>query len=497
MSRPPVRLGVVVGLLALGVAVGQGLLPAQAARTAAPRPVAVVGASAVCPDLRAEPATGVTSRVAAGVTTQPTGSGGVVRRTVLGGLDPPGPAVLPLTGPGAVVADLGTTLDDAAYAATATQALAPGLTLVQTSTGSAGGDRGVSVLRCGPAVTDAWLVGGGATVGESSTLVLANPDAEDATVDVTVLSAEGPVDDRPGRGLPVPAGGRVELPLDTLAPDRSRLAVHVQATRGRVASALRHARFDGLVPRGVEHAAAAQPADELVVPGIPAGPGERAVWVANPGEVAVTVDVEVTTGDGQFVPQGGGGVEVPAGSTVSVDLSAALAGTAATATVTSLGGPVVAAGVAEETGAGDVRDLAYAEPAGALTGPALLPDVVLDGATDTVVLLSALTGDAVVDLALLPVQGQPPLSAADRRVEVPGGRTVALSVASLLPPEARGRVALEVRPDDVGSAVHAGVVVLARPPEGPLTTAYALRSALEPVARPAVVRDPGVVAGDR
>jgi hypothetical protein len=495
VTRPGVRLAAVVGLLGLGGAVGQGLLPTAATVPASGR-VPVVGSSAVCPDLRAEPATGLTSRVAGGITTGGPTGGGVVRRTVLRG-DPVDPAELPLQRPGDVLADLGTTLDDAGYAATATGALAPGLTLLQTITGSAGGDRGLSVLRCPPPATDVWLVGGSATVGESSTLVLANPGTQAASVDVTVLSAEGPVDGRPGRGLSVPAGGRLEVPLDTLAPDRSRLAVRVQTSRGRVASALRHTRFDGLVPRGVEHAATALPADELVVPGIPAGPGTRLVWVANPGAVAVTVDVEVTTGDGQFVPQGAGGVAVPAGSTVAVDLSAALAATAATARVTSSGGPVLAAGVSQEVGAGDVRDLAYADPAGALSGPALLPDVVLDGATETVVLLSALTGDAVVDVALLPVAGQPALTAADRRVEVPGGRTVALSVASLLPPEARGRVAVEVRPDDVGSAVHAGVVVVARPPEGPLTTAYALRSAAEPVERPTVVRDPGVVAGDR
>jgi len=495
---------VVAGLLALGLAVGQGL-PSGPPAPAALERTPVEGGSAVCPDLRQ--ADGQATRVAVGLapgddhdvgdTGDRTDDGATtVERQVVGAGDL---TALPLTAAGQAAPDLGATVDDAAYAVSARGPAAAGLTAVATTEAGAGPERGLASAPCLPARTETWLLGPGAGVGDTSVLVLANPDPVEAAVDVTVLSAEGAPDARQGRGLRVPAGGRTLVPLDELAPDRTALAVRVSATRGRVAAALRHSRVSGGLSRGLDLAAASTgPSTELVVPGLPAGPGGRVVLLANPADVDVVVAVELTTGDGQFVPDGLGALVVPARSTVVADVSEVLAATPAAVRVTSTGGPVLAAGIAEDAGpgeSGEVRDFAYVAAVPALSGPALLPDLPVDGATGTTLLLSAVSGDAVVDVELLAVvDGQDP-AATPRRVEVPGGRTVAVALTGLVAAEFRGRVAAVVTPDPVGAPVHASLVRAARPATGPLLTVVALLGSRPDGVRPRVVRDPAVGAG--
>jgi len=497
VRRPPLRLAVVVGLLALGTGVGQAVLATPVAPPVA-EPVPVVGAGVVCPDVR-QPAEGGSTRVAVGlspagggaddgdrtaaeatVTTRPVGTG-------RGG-------ELPLSASGQVVPGLAGSVEDGALAVTATGRAAAGLTAVQTADVPAGAGRGLASAACLPAGTDGWLLGGGATVGESSVLVLVNPDPVEAAVDVTVLSAEGEADRRPGRGLRVPADGRLLVPLEDLAPDRSATAVRVQATRGRVASALRHRREQGATAGGLAYAAPLPgPQDELVVPALPAGPGGRAVLVANPGELDVVVQVELTAADGQFVPAGLAEVAVPPLTTVTVALTGELAAGPAAVRVSSTGGPVLAAGVLSQSGAG-AGDFAYLAAVPALSTPALVADLPVDGSTTSVLLLSAVSGDAVVDVEVGPVVGGQDVTGS-RRVEVPGGRTVAVALGGLLPPTFRGRAAVVVRPDPLSAPAHACVIRTAARPEGPLVTALSLRGALPEVERPRVVRDPAVGAG--
>ena len=79
-----------------------------------------------------------------------------------------------------------------------------------------------------------------------------DPDDTPAVVDVEVLTADGRVDQPPGRGIAVGPRARTAVPLDRLAPDRDLLAVHVPAVRGRLAGGVRHVRTSGPAPRGVD-----------------------------------------------------------------------------------------------------------------------------------------------------------------------------------------------------------------------------------------------------
>ena len=501
MSRLPLPL--LVAAAGIAALLGVGALTGSAAGArggpAAVPTAPVVGAVAVCPDLRQEPF--VQTRVSAGVpaatvngaapaSPSAPAAGALTAEPLAGGP----PAAVPVTAAGQVAVDVGGRPAGEGLVLRATGPLAAGLEVGQV-TRAGGVERGLSSLRCAAPRTSAWFVGGSTAVGHATTLVLANVDDTPAVVDVTLYTRDGVAERRPGRGIAVPAHGRTVVPLDRLAPGEPVLAVQVVAQRGRVVAALRHVRADGSVPRGVDHVPQSPPpAVEVVVPALPSGPGGRAVLIANPGPDDTTVSVELTTGDGQFVATGLEGVDVPAGTTVQQDLSAVLAATPATVRVVSTGAPVLAGGLVDDAAAGAVGDLAYAGAAAQpLRGAALVPDVVLAPGNDTILLLSAVRGDAVVDVTPLALPGQP-APPRPRRVEVPGGRTVALPLSSLLPAGGRGRFAVQVAPGRGSSAVHAASYVRSDGSSGVLTTLTTLRGGSALVPRPVVVRDPLVGA---
>ena len=467
--------GLVVALAALaglgGAASSPGPGPAPVVRAA------VVGATLVCPALRRDDPVQLTTRVAAGVVRLdlPAAAGEPSTFATL----PLGATTaqpVPLTG-GQVVTGLGEAVPGDALVVRARGPLAGGLQAQQLTRSPSGPRRGSAVLPCTTPRTDGWYAGGSAGAAEQSSLVLANPDDVAAVVDVEVWSAEGPAGGRSGRGLVVPPGGRTTVPLDTLAPGRTGLALHVTAARGRFTAAVEHARAGG---EGVEAVAAGPaPAGHVDVPGLPAGPGERALLVTNPGSAPVTAQVRLSAGDGQFVPVGLERVQVPAGTTVRVDLTALLAATPAAATVTSDGGPVLAVGLAV-AGTAPGQDLAYAPAAGPLTGPALVADVPQGSSA---LLVSALDADADVVVTPLPTAGVAPVEGA-RTVPVPGGSTVAVPLPS---------GAYEVRPAEGSAPVHATALLREDLADGPLVTLLALAAASADVARPPVRSDVGAV----
>lgn len=462
------RLGVVAAVLLLGVGVGEATQVA-AQRPPAPALVPVVAATAVCPDA---PLTAGAAGRGAGTL--------VAERSVAGavGSDPAPAPLLPAAGE--VVRDV-----DAA-AVTATGAVAAGLAVEHVRSVEAGPVRGLLAVRCSAPTTSAWFVGGGTTVGETTELVLVNREASPAVVDVRAWSATGPTDPRPGRALRIPPRGRLVVPLDRLAPDRDLLALQMTASRGRVVPFLRHVRADGRTPQGVAQVpAVAGPSRDVVVPGLPAGPGRRTVVVVNPGERDRDVRLQLTTADGQLPVVE---LDVPAGTSVAHEVTDELARTPAAARVTSPDGPVLAAALVED-GAGAQRDLAWSGAAPALTGDALLPDVPPPG--EQALLLTALEQDAVVDLVPAGASG-PALGSAGRRVVVPGATTVTVDLplvgaGGLEPGSAPAPGgALEVRP--VRGAVHAARVL--RDGTGPGVAVLPVVSPPRQLRRPAVVADP-------
>lgn len=503
LPLPPVALVLaalgVAATAALGGAGGgpDGTAAGTARLAGRPETVPVVGTSAVCPDLRQDGAR-LATRVSVGVAPAPdvpADDAGALTAVALNDVRGQ-PARLPVDRPGEVAVDLGTRLNGDALVVAARGPLAAGLEVEQVTRGETGAERGFAGLRCEAPTTQSWFVGGSTVVGDVTKLVLVNADDTPAVVDVAVFTGSGPADGRPGRGLVVPPRTRAAVELDALAPDRDLLALHVQTRRGRVAAAVRHVRFDGRVPRGVDWVPqAVPPAREVVVPGLPQGPGRRTVLVTNPGVDDTVVSIELTTGDGQFVPAGLDAVEVPAGTTVAKEVTALLQDGPAAARVRSDGGPVLAGGFVYDAQTGPVRELAYAGSAVPLTGVAVLTDLVINRPTESALLLSALAQDAAVEVTPVAIVGRPGPLPASKRVAIPAGRTTALRLSTFLPPGATGRLAVEVRPAPGSGPLHASRYLRERGARGPLTTSLVLQGAAQRVERPVVHRDPRAPVG--
>lgn len=490
---PALTVGSIVALLVGGAALDAARPPAAPMLPAA-QTAAVVGATAVCPDLRQ--GAGQVTRVSAGVAPGTAGTGVLTAQPLRAGAGTPArlPRPLPITQAGQVAVGLATDVDGDALVVRASGPVAAGLELEQVTRAAAGRDRGTAGLRCGPPDTQAWFVGGDATVGDASLLVLANTDDLPAIVDVTVWTGEGPVDPRPGLGLRVAPHGRAAIRLDTLAPGHALLAVRVAAVRGRVASALRHVRVDGLTPAGVDWVPRAQPpATTVVVPGLPQGPGRRVVLVTNPGADPTVVRLELTESDRQVVPPGLDAIEVPAGTTVATDVTTLTNRSPSAVTVTSDGGPVLAgAFVHDAQGRLPLKDFGYAGSAQPLRGPALLTDVVLDRPTESTLVLSAPGSAATVRVRPIPVLGQDGPVPPARAIRIGAGRTVAVRLSTFLPPGATGQLAVEVEPLTGSGPVYAARYLRERGERGPLSTVLTLQSARQQVEVPAVRADPRV-----
>jgi hypothetical protein len=317
------------------------------------------------------------------------------------------------------------TEDPRGYAVRAVGPLAPGLAAEQSMLASGPDFRGLVTGRCAPPAREFWFVGGSGEVGRRGRLVLSNPTAVPAVVDVAVWDESGPVDAPATEDIAIPARSQHLLLLDALDPSAERIGVHVSASQGRVAAALEMRENDELDPHGVTFVpAAGGPATELVVPGIP-GHGQRTLRILAPGEADAIVSVQLLGPDGPFSPVGQDIVTVPAGTVAEVPLAEAAA-KAAVAVELESDIPVTASVRVVDTPSDGGPDLAYTAATTALDGPApalLAPN--RDGLKTR--LLVTAVGDlpARVGVRTLNADGT---VADEQTVDVPGGSTVPVAV---------------------------------------------------------------------
>ncbi|GAB3385253.1 hypothetical protein GCM10027568_02010 [Humibacter soli] len=128
---------------------------------------------------------------------------------------------------------------------------------------------GLAAAACGEADSDSWLVAGATTLGASSLVMLSNPSAVQATVDLTVYTEAGVAQAPAARGIVVRAGSQLVVPLAGIVPNAQASVVHVQATGGSVYPSLQQSAVQGLAPQGVELVGpTASPSQNLVIPGM-------------------------------------------------------------------------------------------------------------------------------------------------------------------------------------------------------------------------------------
>jgi hypothetical protein len=492
VSRPALGLLAVVALLAGGTfAVSSVDAPAQ--RRAGAQQVEVVGATAVCPDVRQDPGRYQT-RISVGAAPLPEGrtaSGGQVDATQLAGGSKATP--IPVTEPGQVAVDLGTTIDENGVVVNATGQLAAGLEVEQVARVNDGRFRGLASIRCEAPKRDAWFVGASTGLADFTVLVMANVDDTPATVDVSAFGRSGGSDPRVGQGLTIAPHSRTVLALDTITPDSQFLVLHVRSRQGRVVAALRDARFSSGTPLGFDYVPQAQPpATTTVVPGFPAGPGFRGVIVGNPSDDDTTVSLQVTVKDGQFVPAGFDEVRVPARKSAMVDITSLTNAGPVTVKVTSSGAPVVAGGFlleSQQFQLGGIRESAYAGSSAPLSGPALLTDLVIDRPTESTLILTAPEEAATVVVTPITVLGSKQAPPPAKTLTVPAGRTIAFRMSTFFPPGTQAKLAVEVRAQDGSGPVYATRYLRERGGRGTLATLLTLQGPARLVPRPATVQD--------
>ena len=378
---------------------------------------------------------------------------------------------------------------------TATGELAPGVAAEVSTTARDVRTSGLAGQACVVPARDWWFVAGSGQVGQRATLVLGNPAASPAVVDVTIWTESGVL---PGAGtndLGIPAGDTRAVSLDAVAAGAQRIGVSVTATVGQVGAAVGLREVDGADPVGLSWVAASQPPTRVsYVPGVPAS-GDRTLRLLNPGEDDALVALRALGEQGTFTPLGLEAVDVPAGQVVDVDLSPV--GEEAFALEVSASVPVVSSVLVRQSPADALADFAVLSSATTLDGPAATQVTSADERTADVVLT------AVAD----PAQPTPEVTAdvpaatpAASRTASAAGTPDATAEATAATPEATPDASATASPtvepssqpsltqvvlrtvDREGTVLGADVVTLAR---GTTTTV--------PVQLPDGVRDAWVV----
>jgi hypothetical protein len=210
------------------------------------------------------------------------------------------------------------------------QTTPPALAAIQSTLARSGDLRGLTTTACAAPQPDSWLVGGATGDGERLRLLLANPAAAPAVVDVEVHGPDGRVNAPSGDGIVVPAGDEVPLYIDALAPGLARVAVHVTTRSGRVRATLHDTVLRGLVPSGADDVpVAAAAAKRQVVPGVSLVDGDvkTAVRIAVPGSEDAVVRVRLLSSTGAVDLPRTGVVTVSAGGVADVPISGVPSGT--------------------------------------------------------------------------------------------------------------------------------------------------------------------------
>ena len=265
-----------------------------------------------------------------------------------------------------------------------------------SSSAAKGEQSGLMAAPCTAPSTEQWFVGVGANPAYRTELVLTNPDAGQAEVDLRFYGSNGIVVVPGSPGLVIDGGASRIVSLDTLVTVQGPLTVSVRASTGRVSAVALNRRSLDFAPTGADwQVSAVAPAKSVVIPGVPEGSGTRTLVVANPGPNRAQVNVSVMGAAGGFAPAGAETVEVPPESTAQVSVAQGLAGAAAGIQLTS-DQPITGSVVSEAIGKNALPDIAIQSAASPIVRTGVVPLVYLDK-TDAQLVLSN-GGDADVPL---------------------------------------------------------------------------------------------------
>jgi hypothetical protein len=338
----------------------------------------------------------------------------------------------------------------------ATGRFAPGWTTQQTTSVDVGDARGLLGMTCTAPDTDFWFPGASTERSRQDYVHLTNPDDTVAIVDIELYGAGGAVKSEAGEGIPVPARSSVPVLLSTLTTEATPNAtVHVTTRSGRVGAAVLAADDAG----GSDWlTAATDPADRLVMPGIPADATDVRLVAFATGTGDADLKVQLAGPDGTITPAGDETLHIKSKMTAALDLGDVTKGEAGSLLLTPTGSaePVVAA-VRVVRGEGANREIAFIPATGPIESRATVADNRAKGST-----LSLAAPGATAKVKVTASAGTGGGEPAEKTYTVEGGTTQA--VTPPVPGGLKGSYALTVEPES-GGPVHAART-LALPEDG-------------------------------
>ncbi|MET8102052.1 DUF5719 family protein [Streptomyces sp. NPDC005236] len=220
---------------------------------------------------------------------------------------------------------------------------APGWTVQETTEVAAGAGRGLLGTNCTAPDTEFWFPGASTAAQRTDYVHLTNPDDAAAVVDIDLYGKDGTLKSTVADGITVQAHASEPILLNTLAGDpQNDLTVHVKVRSGRVGAAVQALDAKN---GGDWLAASTDPADSLVMPGIPKDATSVRLVVFAPGDTDADLKVRLASPSGTITPAGNETLHVKAGMTSAVDLGDVTRGEAGSLVLTPTGTsvPVVAA----------------------------------------------------------------------------------------------------------------------------------------------------------
>lgn len=167
------------------------------------------------------------------------------------------------------------------------------------------------------------LSGGSISVADpaQSDIVVTNPDASDATVDVALNGAKGPVTSEGSQGIAVPSHSSKVLPLSVWVAGAGPVTADITTESGRIVAS---ARTAGAAGRSMYNMT--QAGQTLLLPAAPGKSSGSELMLSNPGGARAAVAVKALGARGAFTPEGADQVEVEPHSTITVDMGRAFGG---------------------------------------------------------------------------------------------------------------------------------------------------------------------------
>ncbi|MEW2079630.1 DUF5719 family protein [Streptomyces sp. NPDC012403] len=363
---------------------------------------------------------------------------------------------------------------------TAEGRFAPGWTVQETTTVTAGTGRGMHGVTCTAPDTEFWFPGASTDADRTDYVHLTNPDDSAAVVDIELYGKDGALKTTVGEDITVQPHSAEPVLLSTLTDEKQTdVTVHVVVRSGRVGAAVQ--ALDA--KRGGDWLpASTDPSGSLVLPGIPKDATAVRLVAFTPGDADVDLKVRLASPSGLITPAGHETLHVKGGMTTAVDLDDIMRGEAGSLVLTAADDsvPIVAAARVLR-GEGDDQESAFVPAARPVGTRATSVDNTAKGTT-----LSVTAPGGTAKIKVTASAGTEGGTEASKTYTIKSGTTQ--DIEAPVPAGVKGTYALTVEPQS-GAPVYASRTLTATENDVPFFTVQPLPDDRGTVAVPTSTED--------